>query len=248
MWPWDLVENLPFLVGLIVQILVVAFVVVGFCIPVVMMARSEPADLRVWMAGQRRRIAWSVEQGLRGGPLFMRRLAYRIDVVNQAVGKVTAWAALFMVLIQFGVVIARYVFSVGSIQMQESVWYMHGLLFLMGAGFTLLHDGHVRVDIFYREASPRYKAVVDLVGVVAFLTPVCFFAWDLAWPYVMNSWAVLEGSREVQGLPWVYLAKTVILFFLVLLWIQGVSLALKSLLVLLGHEEPADGAELHELP
>ena len=74
--------------------------------------------------------------------------AQKIDAANSVIGRTTAWLALIMVLVQFVVVMMRYVFGVGSIMMQESVIYMHAFLFMLGAGYTLLQGGHVRVDIF----------------------------------------------------------------------------------------------------
>lgn len=164
----------------------------------------------------------------------MTHLVQRLDAINEYTGRVVAWLALAMVLVQFIVVILRYVFSVGFIPLQESVWYMHGLLFMLGAGYTLLRDQHVRVDILYRDASPRYQALVDLFGVLVLLLPVCIVTWWLSWSYVANAWRIREGSTELSGLPFIYLLKTVILVFVVLLTIQGISLALKSLLVLAG--------------
>ncbi len=171
----------------------------------------------------------------------MIHLVRRLDAINEYTGRVVAWLALAMVLVQFTVVILRYVFAVGFIPLQESVWYLHGLLFMLGAGYTLLHDQHVRVDIIYRGASPRYQALVDLFGVLVLLLPVCIVTWWLSWGYVANAWRVHEGSAELSGLPYIYLLKTVILIFVVLLTIQGVSLALKSLLTLAGQDsaEPA---------
>ena len=99
--------------------------------------------------------------------------ARAIDAVNETVGRAAAWLALAMVLLEFVVVVMRYVFGVGFIAMQEGVIYLHAGLFLVGAGYTLLHGGHVRVDIFYRDAPPARRAVVDLAGVVLFLLPVC---------------------------------------------------------------------------
>src|SRR3546814_739209 len=127
--------------------------------------------------------------------------------------------------------------------MQESVWYLHGLLFMLGAGYTLLNDGHVRIDIFYRTASPRRKAWIDLLGVLIFLTPVCVVTWIFSWSYVINAWRVLEGSMEAAGLPAVFLLKTVIWVFVVLLFLQGVAMALRSTLTLCQAEARADGSE-----
>ena len=165
-------------------------------------------------------------------------LVRAIDSFNEALGRKTAWLALTTVLIQFLVVVMRYIFGIGSIMMQEGVIYMHAILFMVGASYTLLHDGHVRVDVFYRDASPKRKALVDLVGVIIFLIPVCLIIWWFTWPYVSASWAVLEGSKETSGIQAVFLLKSVVLVFAGLMILQGISMALKSLLFLLGAVEP----------
>ncbi|EKV31617.1 TRAP dicarboxylate transporter [Caenispirillum salinarum AK4] len=164
----------------------------------------------------------------------LHSLARGIDRTNDLIGRAVAWLTLAMVLIQFVVVVLRYVFGLGFIWMQESILYMHGIVFLVGAGYTLLKDGHVRVDIFYREARPTRKALVDLLGVIFLLVPFCALVWTVALPYVMNSWAVLEGSKETSGIQGVYLLKTSILVFTVLVGLQGLATALKSILVLSG--------------
>lgn len=176
----------------------------------------------------------------------LAKLAKLIDSFNQGIGQKIAWLALFMVLVQFIVVVMRYVFGIGSIFMQESVVYMHGILFMAGAGYTLLHGGHVRVDIFYREAKPTTKAVVDLLGVIFLLAPVCILIIVYSMTYVTSSWAVLEQSKETSGIPAVFLLKTMIPVFCVLVLAQGISLAIHSFLILRGVEEmPAD--EDHEV-
>jgi len=168
--------------------------------------------------------------------------AYKtLDVINDRVGKAMAWLALAMVLTQFVVVVLRYVFSVGFIMMQESIWYLHGILFMLGAGYTLLRDGHVRVDIVYRTSSPRKKALIDLFGVVIFLIPVCLIIFFFSWPYVIHSWEVFEGSTETGGIPAVFLLKTVIPVFVILVLVQGVSMGLRSFLILIGVARPEDG-------
>ncbi len=161
-------------------------------------------------------------------------VARAIDRTNSITGKIIAWLTLGMVLVQFTVVVLRYVFGLGFIWMQESILYMHSLVFLVGAGFTLLREGHVRVDIFYRGATGRKKALIDICGVILLLIPFCILVWQVSLPYVMNSWAVLETSRETSGIPAIYLLKTLILVFTVLVGLQGISLAIKSLLVLTG--------------
>tara|TARA_R100000789_G_scaffold97488_1_gene100067 strand:- start:296 stop:838 length:543 start_codon:yes stop_codon:yes gene_type:complete len=159
-----------------------------------------------------------------------------INRFNNAVGKWIAWLALVMVLIQFAVVVMRYIFGLGSIMMQESIIYMHAILFMVGAGYTLLHEGHVRVDIFYREASLRTKAIVDLGGALFFLIPVALLIWIYSWQYVVSSWEVLEGSKETSGIPAVFLLKSVILMFCGLVIAQGVSMIIASVLRLTGRE------------
>ncbi len=172
------------------------------------------------------------------------RWALRIDEVNQVVGRIFAWAALAMVLVQFAVVIARYVFAIGSIPVQESILYYHSFLFLLGAGYTLRRDGHVRVDVFYREASPSKKAMIDLFGVVFLLTPVCIATWWFGWSFAVHSIEILEGSKEPLGLHLIYILKTIILPFALLVFIQGIALALRSLLVIKGYAETNLPAEV----
>lgn len=144
-----------------------------------------------------------------------------------------------MVLIQVAIVLMRYVFGIGSIMLQESVIYMHAVLFMATVGYTLLHDEHVRIDIVYRESPPRRKALIDLVGILIFLLPVCALIGWVSWPYVAASWRVLEGSKETSGIPGVFLLKSLILAFTVLLAAQGVSMAIRSALILAGLPWPA---------
>lgn len=168
-------------------------------------------------------------------------LARIIDAVNEWVGRTIAWAALAMVLVQFTVVVMRYVFGFGSILMQESVIYLHAILFMIGSGYTLLHEGHVRLDIFYRDTSVRTKALVDLWGSIGLLIPVTVLIWWSSWPYVAGSWKVLEGSKETSGIHAVFLLKTVILVFAALMLVQGLSLMAKSILTLKGRRQDLVG-------
>jgi len=159
----------------------------------------------------------------------MGLLATVIDNTNRFVGKLLAWLVLLMVVVQFAVVVARYVFGVGSLYAQESVVYMHAFLFMLAAAYTLSEDGHVRVDIFYRSASPRYKAWVNLLGAAVLLIPVSIVIVTGSWPYVANSWRILEGSMEVSGIPGVFLLKTAIPVFGIMIGAQGLVMALRSL-------------------
>ncbi|HZD24869.1 MAG TPA: TRAP transporter small permease subunit [Alphaproteobacteria bacterium] len=171
-------------------------------------------------------------------------VARAIDALNERFGRVVTWLALIMVLIQFIVVVMRYVFGLSSLFMQESIVYMHAIVFLAAAGYTLLHDGHVRVDIFYGGATARTRALVNLLGVLFLLLPMMVMTVLVSWGFVRASWAVLEVSQEGSGIPAVFLLKTFILVFAVVLFLQGISLAVHSLAVLRGIEStPTPEAE-----
>ncbi len=222
---WLALDRLPLLFSLLIYLLVILMTVAFFVVPTWLIIRSEPSEFyRELKASQ---ASFSVTPKWRS---IVHRLCSYMTFFNIVVGRLAAWLVLYMTLMQFVVVIMRYVFSYGSIQMQESIWYMHGLLFMLGAGYTLAKEGHVRLDIFYRESSKRTKAIVNIVGSVFFLIPFCVANFDFAWSLVLNSWAVREGSTETAGLPYIYLFKTVILVFSFLVAMEGLSLALRSLL------------------
>lgn len=161
-----------------------------------------------------------------------------IERVHSALGKAVCWLTLAMVLVQFVLVILRYVFGVGSIALQETILWMHSSVFLVASAWTLSQDGHVRVDILYRSASERTKAWVDLMGVIFFLWPFCFILGKTAWPYVRNSWMVHEASPETAGLPGLYLLKSLILVLVVMLALQGGTLAARCIATLKGTPLP----------
>ena len=159
-----------------------------------------------------------------------------LDRISSVTGKITAWLTLFMVLVTFIVVIMRYVFDAGLIWVQESVVWMHALVFMLGAAYTLQAEEHVRVDIFYRTMSERRRAWIDLVGVIVFLMPLCaFLAWA-SFDFVTQSWRIGESSRESGGLPYPFipLLKSVLLAMPVAVALQGASLCLKSVRTLRG--------------
>jgi len=160
-----------------------------------------------------------------------------VDRLNERIGRGVAWMTLLMVLLTFLVVILRYVYAVGWVWLQESYVWLHGMVFMLGAGYTLLHNGHVRVDIFYRPNGLRYKAIIDLFGSLLLLLPLVGVVVYVSYDYVLDSWLRLESSREAGGLPALFLLKTVILLFCLLIGLQGLSLAARSFLVLIGHPE-----------
>jgi len=168
---------------------------------------------------------------------YLQNFVSFLDNIAEKVGRTIAWLTLLMVIIQFGIVVLRYLFNIGWIAMQESILYMHALVFMLGAAYTLKHDSHVRVDIFYHKMSHRGKAWVNLLGTLLLLLPVCLFIFTYSWDYVTSSWALLESSREAGGLPGLFILKTSLLAIACFLGLQGISLILKSLLILLGVNE-----------
>jgi len=162
----------------------------------------------------------------------LARFVRGIDRLNDVIGRAVSWLTLAMVLTTFSVVVARYGFAWGRVWIQESYVWMHGAVFTLAAAYTLLHDGHVRVDIFYRPASDRFKAWINLIGAVVLLLPTVLVVLYYTIPYVQSSWVRLEMSREAGGLKGLFLYKTIIPIFCVLMALQGLSLAGRSILVL----------------
>jgi TRAP-type mannitol/chloroaromatic compound transport system permease small subunit len=158
----------------------------------------------------------------------MRRIADALDTVNRAVGLVVRWAALAMVLLQFALVLLRYVFGVSSIALNESVLYLHGALFMLTAGFALLLDGHVRVDIFYARRGPRGRAVTDIGGHLFLLAPAMLTLLWWSWPMVAASWSILEGPISVGGIPASFLLKSLVPAFCVLVLVQALACLLRN--------------------
>ena len=155
-----------------------------------------------------------------------------INLINKLIGETVSWLTLFMVLITFLVVVLRYGFNIGFIWMQESVRFMYAAVFLLCAGYTLLKDKHVRVDVLYLNLSERSKAIVDLLGSVFLLLPVCFVIFYYSWSYVINSWQQMEGSIEERGLHLVFIMKTFIWLFAILVSMQSLATIINSFIIL----------------
>lgn len=166
----------------------------------------------------------------------MSRLAAGLEAFNRWVGRVVSWLTLAMVVTTFVVVLLRYGFDLGWIWLQESVTVMHALVFMLGAAYTLADDEHVRVDILYNRFGPRSRALVNCLGVVLLLVPFCLLILITGWDYVVSAWAVREGSPQAGGLPGVYLLKSIILLMPVLLLLQGVSIFLQQLPLLMNRD------------
>lgn len=149
------------------------------------------------------------------------------DGLNRQIARFVKWLALAMLLVQFGVVLGRYVFGVNSIAVQELILYMHATLFMLGAAYTLQVDKHVRVDIFYARQTPGRRRIIDILGHVFFLIPSMLALLYWSWPSVANSWAILEGPISVGGLKAVFLMKSLIPLFAVTLVLQSLAQLVK---------------------
>ncbi|MBV1883499.1 MAG: TRAP transporter small permease subunit [Pseudomonadales bacterium] len=160
-----------------------------------------------------------------------------MDTVSEFLGRSIAWLTLLMMVAMFSIVVLRYIFNVGSIALQESVTYLHAIIFMTASGYTLKHNGHVRVDIFYRNFSPKRQALVDLLGGVFLLIPVCCAIFWFSWDYVAASWSVGESSSDAGGLPYVYLLKSLIIILSSVLLFQGIAESVKNLMFLLNKIE-----------
>lgn len=164
-----------------------------------------------------------------------------IDRATEWLGRAVSYLSLCMVVAMAAVVLIRYGFNRNSIAMQELVTYLHGVLFMLAAGYTLKHDGHVRVDIFYRRLSPRGQAWINCLGTLVFLFPVCGFIFFSSLHYVSESWRVREASPLPGGLPGVFLLKSLIPLLALTLILQGLAELLRNLLRLMTMDKPRAG-------
>ena len=167
------------------------------------------------------------------------RFAARIERLNERVGSAVAWLVLVMALVGAYNAVVRYLgrylgVSLSSNAYIELQWYLYSLVFLLCAAFTLKHNAHVRVDVFYGRVTQRTRAWINVAGTVLCLLPFTVLTLWLSWPSVRNSWAVREGSPDPGGLAR-YPIKSVILLAFVLLALQGVAELIKNIGILRGH-------------
>ena len=161
-----------------------------------------------------------------------------IDRLNDAVGKIVSWLTLATVLICVMVVGLRYAAGTGLVWMQELYVWTHAMVFLLASGFASLRNAHVRVDIFYAPATPRRKAWIDLFGGIFLMLPwLCIVVWT-SWSYAASSWEIREMSVQNNGMPGVYILKSSIVMFAVLLGLQTLAWIGRSILLLTGRDVP----------
>ncbi|MBD8067201.1 TRAP transporter small permease subunit [Devosia sp. PTR5] len=167
----------------------------------------------------------------------LARFIRLISGINRIIGLTLSWLSLACVVVCFTVVVQRYVFHVSVLWMQDLYVWLSGAMFTGVAGFALLRQDHVRVDIFYRPASTRWKATADLVGTVLFLLPFCGVVIVYGLPYVQRSWRLYEGSANIGGMPGLFILKSFILVFAIVVGLQGLAMAARSILVLRDQED-----------
>ena len=166
----------------------------------------------------------------------LRTLSRWIDTINEWIGRGVAWVTLALVVVIFIDVVMRYLFNTSFVFTQELEWHLFAFIFLIGAGYTLLHDGHVRVDIIYQRLGLKGQAWINLLGVIFFLIPGCLMVMTTSWKFVVNSFMIMEGSPDPGGIPLRFIVKGCIPAGFLLLSIQGISLGMHSLMRILGIE------------
>ncbi len=160
-----------------------------------------------------------------------------IDSMNEVVGRMVSWVSLLLVLVVFVDVFMRYLFRTSFVFVQEMEWHLFAFIFLIGAGYTLLHDGHVRVDIIYQRLGVKGRAWINLLGVIFFLIPGCYLVITTSWHFVSNSFSMLEGSPDPGGVPYRFIVKGTMTVGYALLLLQGLSMGVHALLQILGVEK-----------
>ena len=168
----------------------------------------------------------------------LRELARKIDAFQDRLGRGVSWIMLLMVLVVFTDVIMRYAFRKSWVFTQELEWHLFGLVYLLGAGYTMLYDEHVRVDIVYSRWPPRKRAWFDFVLYFVFFYPSAIMVMSTAWPFVRDSYRVLEGSPDPGGVPFRFLLKSVIIVGFAILTLQAISQTIKNFFVGMGWEQP----------
>jgi TRAP-type mannitol/chloroaromatic compound transport system permease small subunit len=164
------------------------------------------------------------------------RISRWIDTFNEWFGRFVAWFTAVVVMVVFVDVVMRYAFKTSFVFTQELEWHLFAFIFLMGAGYTLLKDGHVRVDIVYQRLGHKAQAWINLIGVIFFLLPGCYMIISTSMKFVYNAWLVMEGSPDPGGIPYRYILKACIPAGFILVVLQGISLGIKSFLTIIGKE------------
>ncbi len=167
---------------------------------------------------------------------FFRTICRWIDTLNKWVGRGVSWVTFLVVLVVFVDVVMRYAFNISFVFVQELEWHLFAFIFLMGAGNTLLKDGHVRVDIIYQRLGPRGQAWINLLGVLLFLIPGCYLIIVTSSKFTITAFQTMEGSPDPGGIPYRYIIKSTIPIGFILILLQGISMGIKSFFTIIGKD------------
>lgn len=171
-------------------------------------------------------------------PEKLEQAARGLDVIVDVVGRIAAWTGFALVVVMASNVLLRYAFNTGSVAMQELEWHLMAPLVLLCIGYTLKHEGHLRVDVFYSSFSPRLQQIVDLVSILIALA-LCVLIVKLSIPWVMQSYRIGETSPDPGGLPHRFILKSMIPAGFVILGIQSFAEFLRALKPFFGGKDGA---------
>lgn len=161
-------------------------------------------------------------------------LSSLIDRVNERIGHLTMWLVLAAVLISAGNAIMRKAFNIGSNAFLEIQWYIFAAVFMLGVGYVMLKNAHVRIDFISARLSKRTNAWIDAIGIVIFTIPLSIIMIDLGWPLFARAWTSGEVSHNAGGLiRWPVLMLVPLGFAILLL--QALSELIKRIAFLRGH-------------
>lgn len=176
---------------------------------------------------------------------MLRTFIRAVDALNEGIGRAASWLVLGAVMVCFLVAILRYGFSTGFTWMQELYVWQHAAVFMLGAGYTMLHGGHVGIDILTGRFTERTRAWLDIISTFVFLFPWLGVIAVYSAPYILASWSVREGSSSADGMQGLFLLKSLIWAFCALLFLQGLALVARRVLYLMGHTLDPDPVEHH---
>lgn len=166
----------------------------------------------------------------------VKKIADSIDAVNEWIGQLVSWVVILLVAVVFGDVVMRYAFNTSFVFTQELEWHLFGFIFLIGAGYTLLYDQHVRVDVIYQWLSPKAQAWVNLLGCIFFLFPGTLLIIYTSSVFAWESFQFLEGSPDPGGIPFRFIIKSCVPIGFCLFFFQGISMFVRNLYIVLGFE------------
>ncbi len=176
---------------------------------------------------------------------LLKKISNIFGQLNELVGKSVAWLTTFLVILVCFDVTVRYIFSDTAAWIMELEWHLFALIFLLGAGYALKHDRHVRVDLFYSRFSRKDKAITNFIGTIIFLIPWCILVILFSFEYGLESFYDNEGSPDPGGLPARYLIKFSITIGVALLLLQAISLFIDSWITI-NEENSLEGNSLED--